>query len=194
MATQADRAGRAHEAAEIRVALMRCGSLMRTQARNAIGSMVGSAIIAVGGYVPRAVPPQQTGAQTPEERERLRKQRETEFVQYLRRLGRTEDAKWAEHEFWARRETHNLLTQALEGSYNTLPNFRISAASAVSGAISMALLTAGLSVLLLWLVWLLLSPLARGYGIAVRSGNSAVRSGHCVMAFTDDLFKSPADT
>lgn len=161
MATQADKAGRAQEAAEIRVAIMRCGSLVRTQARNTIGNLAGSAIIATGGYLPRAVPPRQTGAQTPEERERLRKQREAEFVQYLRRLGRTEDAKWAEHEFWAVQETRNLISQAYD-DFLSLPDIRVSAASAISGAISTALFTVGLSVLLLWLVWLLLSPLAHG--------------------------------
>ncbi|MGQ9488146.1 MAG: hypothetical protein ACUVRT_11990 [Armatimonadota bacterium] len=166
MAMQADKAGRAQEAAEIRVAMMRCGSLIRTQARNMIGNIVGSAIIAIGGYLPRAVPSQQTGDQTPEERERLRKQRETEFVQHLRRLGRTEDAKWAEHEFWARQETHNLISQAYD-DFRSLPDFRIGVASAISGAISTALLTAGLSVLLLWLMWLLLSPPARGGAVSL---------------------------
>lgn len=158
MAMQADKAGRPQEAAAIRVALMRCGSLMRTQARSTIGNLVGMAVTAMGGSLPRPITAQPSRTPTREEIEQQRRKRETEFVQYLRRLGRENDARWAEREFQLAQETRELLAQRTMQDIFSDPVIGIAIASARAGAISATLLAMGLSALLLWVVW---QPLSR---------------------------------
>lgn len=161
MAMQLDRAGKAQQAAEIRLALMRCGSLMRAQSRSTIGSLVGIAISAIGGSLPRNTPAQPTRVLSREEAAQRVKNQRAEFLQYLRRVGKRQEAMWVEHEFRAMDETRRLLRQSTTDP-RAAPSIKASIASARAGAVSMALLTAGISTLLLWGVWLLLSPLVRG--------------------------------
>ncbi|MEJ5253324.1 MAG: hypothetical protein HPY54_08175 [Chthonomonadetes bacterium] len=158
MAMQADKGGRSHEAAEIRLALMRCGRLVRTQARFIIGSLLGITMVKMGGSLPRLQPPQSSkhGIVLGEPEDPWAEQNR-EFVKYLRRLGRYEDARWAERELRLAREVQALFTQAVE--QHRIPVYNIAIASASVGAISMTLLTMGLSTLLFGLIWQVLSRL-----------------------------------
>lgn len=163
MATQADKAGRSQEAAEIRLALMRCGSLMRRHAPSTIGNLVGTAVTALGGYLPRPNPPSQT-AQPPtaQPARRSTEQVRQEFLQYLRRLGRHEDAAWAEREFRAMDDQTSWLRQAREQRPLSPPLTQAAVDSVSTAVWSGTLLGMAVSAFVLWLVWLVLSRLIRG--------------------------------
>lgn len=100
-----ERRGKAQQAADLRLAMLRCASRIRSQSSSSVGSLVALATASVATAVPS--PPRSARETEVQYRERLQR----EFLATLRRLGREADARWAQQEFHAMEETHALLRE-----------------------------------------------------------------------------------
>lgn len=107
-AYRAERAGRQQEGAELRLALFRCGHLMRVHASSPVANLTGMALSAIATGVTTGVPP--PGASAEERREWYRGW----LRDHLRRMGKTTEAAWVEREFREMDSQHALLLRAIE--------------------------------------------------------------------------------
>jgi len=152
MANQAERAGKREEAMDIRLALYRCGHLMRVDASSVIGNLVGMALETVAWSLPDFQPDPRDTAET------RQKRAHEHLVKRLRAMRREQDANWAQREFEAMTRTHRLLRLAQErAQYGDIELHQL--------ALSMRLWTTGLFLLqctlAVFLLWLLYAAISR---------------------------------
>ena len=114
-AMELERSGRLSEGLEIRLALMRCGRLMREQRKTTLARTVGTAIahIAVNRPKGEPLPPPPRKAELAEARG---KQIQERFVSYLRQIGQAETAKWVQEELRAGRQLRQELIDKVQRS------------------------------------------------------------------------------
>lgn len=155
MANKAEREGGKREAADIHLALLRCGSLMRVHATHVIGNLVGIAIISTA----TALPDFQPGASvSPSDRSR---QIRRHFLQYLRTQDREADVRWVESEFRATDAQLALIHKATKDD-TTLRRLAL----VTSGwAMSLFLLQCVLAMLMLWAIYTLLAHTSLRQGV-----------------------------
>lgn len=103
-----EKAGDVRAGAEVRLAGMRTGSLMRRDASSAIGNLVGIAITSVMAERLPGDPPEPTDKTGDDS---WRKERLERFANHLSRLGRDRDAAWVSREAAAGEETREIIRQ-----------------------------------------------------------------------------------
>ncbi|MGC8785178.1 MAG: hypothetical protein ACP5RN_12445 [Armatimonadota bacterium] len=162
LAYQTDLAGNTERAAEIRLALIRLGRLMRTQGRHTITAQVGIAMSQTGC---QTVPELRLSGFSPpdDHQKRLVEQRLHQMVDYLRRVGRTADIPWVERELRTGLITHNIIVEDTIRSRQDLETRATT--PVVCWALNLMLLLAVFAVLFLWILFSAVSraPVRLGY-------------------------------
>lgn len=125
-----EKAGDRRTGADVRLACMRVGSLMRRDASSAIGNLVGIAITSVMAEGFPGDPPKPSGKAASDSWQRERMNR---FANYLARLGRERDADWVVREAAAGRQTRDIVRQGADRVWSPSPLVAYLAPFAVGG-------------------------------------------------------------
>lgn len=160
-AGEAEQAGHPEEGLSIRDAVRQCGSLMRVQSTNLIGSLVGIAISQVSLSRPDGAPPIQHTPGAVDDH--LREQRVHSYEAYLQRIGHAEKIAAVDAEIQAGVQARTIAKSSLQYSpFNAAPKL---AASWVAGIILLSIS--------LWM-------LALGGGAALLTRHRLIRTGQGV--------------
>lgn len=120
LAVKAEQQGRMEEGLRMRLAVMRCGSLLRVQSRSAIGCLVGIAITYIGasrpGGSPYVKPPNN---QSETERHQRALARIQNYTDYLTRIGHPEEIRWASAELDVDERAQKLIKQGADTVWGT---------------------------------------------------------------------------
>lgn len=156
LAHEKEKAGKQHEAADIRLAMLRSTSLIRAQASSYIGAPVAIA----AGNVAIAAPSLTRRPNETEEQRWLRMQQQ--FLASLRRIGRDADALWAQREFAAMSAARTILRTGAESRQWLQMPLRLVRA----WSLNMLLLFLFLGTLLFWLVYVVVARTSLRRGMA----------------------------
>ena len=142
-ASEKERRQEYRDAMNLRMAMLRCASRIRSQSRSGVGVLVAVAVGAIS-----IASPGEPGHPSETAQQRIVRQRQR-FVATLRRLGRDTDANWAQDEFAAMDEASAILRAG------TAPDmwFRMPLRAVRAWTLNMFLLFALLGIVLLWLVY-----------------------------------------
>ncbi|MCS6831197.1 MAG: hypothetical protein NZ749_11235 [bacterium] len=153
-AFEKEKRGEQREAASLRLAMLRCASLIRAQASTDVGVLVALAV----GTVAISPAAQAHSQEPPEQRARRAVQ---QFVATLRRQGKDADASWAQSEFSAMEEARAIIRAG------TQPErwLRMPLALVRAWMVNMLLLFSLSGVMALWLVYALIARTGLRQGI-----------------------------
>jgi hypothetical protein len=140
-AIKLEREGKFDEGLKIRLALIRCGKLMREHKGSGIAPLVGIAIAYIAAGRPRGKPHPQLPPQTDiAKASAVVRER---FVSYLKEIGRGKEASWVEAELKAGAEMRSRIHEQLQ-RFN-LKNFQDAASSvALNWALNLTILGAAI--------------------------------------------------